>query len=38
VCHVLSVNGFPAAKTELEPNTESLKQIRIEATKGKAGE
>jgi mono/diheme cytochrome c family protein len=38
VCHVLSVNGFPAAKTELEPNAESLKQIRIEATKGKAGE
>jgi S-disulfanyl-L-cysteine oxidoreductase SoxD len=38
VCHVLSANGFPSAKTELEPNTESLKQIRIEATKPKANE
>jgi len=36
VCHVLSVNGFPAAKTELDPKTELLKQIRIEATKPKS--
>jgi|SRR5215510_1643268 len=36
--HVLSVNGFPAAKTELEPKTELLKQIRIEASKRKAKE
>jgi len=34
--HVLSVNSFPAGKTELEPKTELLKQIRIEATKPKA--
>lgn len=34
--HVLSVNGFPAGKTELDPKTELLKQIRIEATKPKA--
>src|SRR5215470_18129319 len=38
LCHVLSVNGFPAGKTELEPKTELLKQIRIEATKPKASE
>jgi mono/diheme cytochrome c family protein len=38
VCHVLSVNGFPAAKTDLEPKTELLKQIRIEATRRKANE
>jgi cytochrome c len=38
LCHILKVNGFPAAKTELEPNAESLKQIRIEATKDKANE
>ena len=37
LCHVLSANGFPADKTELEPKTELLKQIRIEATKGKRG-
>jgi S-disulfanyl-L-cysteine oxidoreductase SoxD len=36
LCHLLSVNGFPAGKTELEPKTELLKQIRIEATKPKA--
>jgi S-disulfanyl-L-cysteine oxidoreductase SoxD len=36
LCHMLSVNGFPAGKTELEPKTELLKQIRIEATKPKA--
>ena len=36
LCHVLSVNNFPAGKTELEPKTELLKQIRIEATKPKA--
>ena len=33
--HVLKINGFPAGKTELDPKTESLKQIRIEATKPK---
>jgi mono/diheme cytochrome c family protein len=33
--HVLSVNSFPAGKTELDPKTEFLKQIRIEATKPK---
>src|SRR5262245_15238823 len=32
LCHVLSVNGFPAGKTELDPKAELLKQIRIEAT------
>jgi mono/diheme cytochrome c family protein len=37
LCHVLNVNGFPAGKTELEPKTELLKQIRIEATKAKEG-
>jgi quinoprotein glucose dehydrogenase len=34
--YVLSVNGFPAGKTELDQKTEMLKQIRIEATKPKA--
>ena len=34
--HVLKINGFPAGKTELDPKTESLKQIRIEANKPKA--
>lgn len=38
LCHMLMANGFPAAKTELEPNAESLKQIRIEATNHKANE
>src|SRR5215470_5143362 len=38
LCHVLSVNGFPAGKTELEPKIELMKQIRIEATKPKASE
>ena len=38
LCHVLSVNGFPAGKTELEPKIELMKQIRIEATKPKANE
>jgi mono/diheme cytochrome c family protein len=33
--YVLKVNGFPAGKTEMEPKPESLKQIRIEATKPK---
>lgn len=33
--HVLSANSFPAGKVELDPKTESLKQIRIEATKPK---
>jgi mono/diheme cytochrome c family protein len=31
--HMLKANGFPAGKTELDPKTEPLKQIRIEATK-----
>jgi hypothetical protein len=35
---VLKINGFPAGKTELDPKTESLKQIRIEANKSKANE
>ncbi|HLG15692.1 MAG TPA: c-type cytochrome [Blastocatellia bacterium] len=34
--HLLSVNGFPAGKSELDPKTEVLKLIRIEATKPKA--
>ena len=34
--HVLSINGFPAGKTELDPKAEPLKQIRIEATKPKS--
>lgn len=34
--HVLSVNSFPAGKTELDPKPELLKQIRIEATKPRA--
>ncbi|HZS05497.1 MAG TPA: cytochrome c [Blastocatellia bacterium] len=34
--HILGANGFPAGKTELEPKTEVLKQIRIEATKPRA--
>src|SRR5215470_15204620 len=38
LCHVLSANGFPADKTELEPKTELLKQIRIEASKRKEKE
>ena len=33
--YVLSVNSFPAGKTELDSKTEFLKQIRIEATKPK---
>jgi mono/diheme cytochrome c family protein len=33
--YVLSVNGFPSGKTELDPKPEVLKQIRIEATKPK---
>ena len=31
--YVLTVNNFPAGKTELDPRAELLKQIRIEATK-----
>jgi len=38
LCHVLSVNGFPAGKTELAGEIEALKQIRIEATKHKTDE
>jgi quinoprotein glucose dehydrogenase len=34
--YVLSVNSFPAGKTELDSKTELLKQIRIEATNPKA--
>jgi mono/diheme cytochrome c family protein len=34
--YVLSVDNFPAGKTELDPKAEMLKQIRIEATKPKA--
>ncbi|HXW63196.1 MAG TPA: cytochrome c [Candidatus Acidoferrales bacterium] len=33
ITHVLSFNGFPAGKTELDPRVEVLRQIRIEATK-----
>jgi hypothetical protein len=33
LAHMLSVNQFPTGKTELEHKTESLKQIRLEATK-----
>jgi len=33
--HMLNVNGFPIGKTELDPKTELLKQIRIEATRPK---
>jgi mono/diheme cytochrome c family protein len=33
--YVLSVNNFPAGKTELDPKAELVKQIRIEATKPK---
>ena len=33
--YVLSFNSFPSGKTELDPKTEQLKQIRIEATKPK---
>ena len=36
LCHVLSVNDFPAGKTELDPKIETLKQIRIEATNPKS--
>ena len=35
--YVLSVNGFPTGKTELDQKTEQLKQIRIEASKPKSG-
>ncbi|HEU4387290.1 MAG TPA: c-type cytochrome [Blastocatellia bacterium] len=33
---VLSANGFPAGKTELDLKTEQLKQIRIDPTRPKA--
>jgi hypothetical protein len=33
ITHVLSFNGFPPGKTELDPRIEVLKQIRIDATK-----
>lgn len=34
--YLLNVNSFPAGKAELDPKTEQLKQIRIEATKPRA--
>jgi len=34
VSHILNFNKFPAGKTELEPKTEVLKQIKIEMKKG----
>jgi mono/diheme cytochrome c family protein len=34
--HVLKANGYPAGKTELDPKTELLKQIRIEAINPKS--
>jgi mono/diheme cytochrome c family protein len=33
LAHMLSVNEFPAGKTELNRDTQVLKQIRIDATK-----
>ena len=33
---ILSANGFPAGKTDLDQKTEQLKQIRIESTRPKA--
>ena len=33
ITHLLSFNGFPAGKSELDPRVEILRQIRIEATK-----
>jgi len=33
--HVLSVNGFPSGKAELDPRNEVQRQIRIEAAKPK---
>lgn len=33
ITHLLSFNGFPAGKTELDSRIEVLRQIRIEATK-----
>ena len=33
ITHVLSFNGFPAGKQELDPRVEMLRQIRIEASK-----
>jgi S-disulfanyl-L-cysteine oxidoreductase SoxD len=35
LAQILKLNKFPAGKTELESSPESLKQIRIEATKPK---
>ena len=34
VSHILNFNKFPTGKTELEPKTEVLKQIKIEMKKG----
>lgn len=33
VAHIMNTNKFPAGKTELEPKTEVLKQIKIEMKK-----
>jgi hypothetical protein len=33
VSFIFQTNGFPAGKTELPPDAESLKKIRIEAKK-----
>jgi quinoprotein glucose dehydrogenase len=33
--HILKINGYPAGSQELEPKTEALKLIRIEASKPK---
>jgi mono/diheme cytochrome c family protein len=33
--HILKINGYPAGRQELEPKTEVLKLIRIEASKPK---
>jgi len=34
VSHILNFNKFPSGKTELEPKSEVLKQIKIEMKKG----
>lgn len=35
--HIMSVNGFPEGKSELERETEKLRQIKIEASKPESG-
>ena len=37
LAYILRVNEFPAGKTELQRDTESLKQIRLEAAKPEPG-